>query len=105
MTKAELIEKIAKDADIPKSTAKVAFNSALDGIKAGLKKKQRNVTAKLGRAPTFIRNEKNPASGKVSRYVAFDSPFTCGVDRRACPIWWVRGHISEYQQSLKRQGF
>jgi len=44
MTKAELIEKIAKDADIPKATAKVAFNSALDGIKAGLKKKNSKVT-------------------------------------------------------------
>ena len=38
MTKAELIEKIAKDADIPKATAKAAFDSALDGIKKGLKK-------------------------------------------------------------------
>ena len=44
MTKTELIEKIAKDADIPKATAKVAFNSALDGIKAGLKKKNSKVT-------------------------------------------------------------
>ena len=41
MTKAELIEKIAKDADIPQSTAKIAFNSALDGIKKGLKKMER----------------------------------------------------------------
>ena len=44
MNKAELIGKIAKDADIPKATAKVAFNSALDGIKAGLKKKKSKVT-------------------------------------------------------------
>lgn len=44
MTKAELIEKIAKDADIPKSTAKVAFESALEGIKTGLKKKNSKVT-------------------------------------------------------------
>lgn len=40
MTKAELIEKITKDADISKTTAKVAFDSALDGIKNGLKKQQ-----------------------------------------------------------------
>jgi nucleoid DNA-binding protein len=39
MTKAEIIEKIASDAGIPKSTAKVAFDSALDSIKAGLKKR------------------------------------------------------------------
>jgi nucleoid DNA-binding protein len=38
MTKAELIEKIAKDADIPKTTAKAAFDSALDGIKKGSRK-------------------------------------------------------------------
>jgi DNA-binding protein HU-beta len=44
MTKAELIEKIAKEADIPKSTAKVAFESALDGIKTGLKKRNSKVT-------------------------------------------------------------
>ena len=44
MTKTELIEKIAKDAGIPKATAKVAFESALDGIKKGLKKKNSKVT-------------------------------------------------------------
>ena len=44
MTKAELIEKIAKDAGIPKSTAKIAFDSALDGIKKGVKKKNSKVT-------------------------------------------------------------
>jgi nucleoid DNA-binding protein len=44
MTKAELIEKIAKDADIPKTTAKAAFDSALDGIKEGLKKRNSKVT-------------------------------------------------------------
>jgi DNA-binding protein HU-beta len=44
MTKAELIEKIAKDADIPKATAKVAFESALDGIKKGIKKRNSKVT-------------------------------------------------------------
>ena len=44
MTKAELIEKIAKDADISKATAKVAFESALDGIKKGIKKRNSKVT-------------------------------------------------------------
>ncbi len=44
MTKAEIIEKIAKDAGIPKTTAKVAFESALDGIKKGLKKRGSKVT-------------------------------------------------------------
>jgi DNA-binding protein HU-beta len=44
MIKAELIEKIAKDVDIPKATAKAAFESALDGIKSGLKKRNSKVT-------------------------------------------------------------
>lgn len=44
MTKAELIEKIAKDADISKTTAKAAFDSALDGIRKGLKKRNSRVT-------------------------------------------------------------
>ena len=44
MTKAELIEKVAKDAGIPKSTAKIAFESTLEAIKGGLKKKNSRVT-------------------------------------------------------------
>ena len=44
MTKAELIGKIAKDASIPKTTAKAAFESALDGIKQGVKKRNSKVT-------------------------------------------------------------
>jgi len=44
MTKSELIEKIAKDANIPKTTAKIAFESAFDGIKNGLRKRDSKVT-------------------------------------------------------------
>ena len=44
MNKAELIEKVAKDAGIPKSTAKIAFESVLDGIKQGVKKRGYSVT-------------------------------------------------------------
>jgi DNA-binding protein HU-beta len=44
MTKTELIEKIAKDAGIPKTTAKTALNSVLEGIKGGLKKRNSRVT-------------------------------------------------------------
>jgi DNA-binding protein HU-beta len=44
MTKAELIEKVANDAGIPKSTAKKAFDSVLDGIKEGVKKRDHKVT-------------------------------------------------------------
>ena len=44
MTKAELIEKMAKEAGIPKTTAKIAFDSVFDGIKKGLKKRNHKVT-------------------------------------------------------------
>ena len=44
MTKAELIEKIAKDAGIPKTTAKIAFDSVFAGIKQGVQKKGHKVT-------------------------------------------------------------
>lgn len=44
VTKAEIIEKIVKDANIPKANAKVVFDSALNGIKTGLKKRNSWVT-------------------------------------------------------------
>ena len=44
MTKAELIGKVAKDAEIPKTTAKIALDAVLNGIKAGVKKKNSKVT-------------------------------------------------------------
>jgi DNA-binding protein HU-beta len=44
MTKAEMIEKIAKDAGITKAAAGKAYDSFLDGIKGGLKKRGSRVT-------------------------------------------------------------
>jgi DNA-binding protein HU-beta len=44
MTKAELVEKMAKDAGISKVAAKAALESFLDGVKKGLKKKNSRVT-------------------------------------------------------------
>jgi len=44
MTKAEIIEKVAKDAGIPKATAKKAFDSVLEGIKQGVQKRNHKVT-------------------------------------------------------------
>ena len=68
MTKAELIEKIAKDADITKATAKVAFDSALDAIKSGLKKKNSKVTlVGFGTFKTVYRKTRmgrNPQTGE-----------------------------------------
>jgi len=44
MTKAEMIEKIAKDAGISKVAAAKAYDSFLGGIKGGLKKRGSKVT-------------------------------------------------------------
>jgi DNA-binding protein HU-beta len=68
MTKSELIEKIAKDSCIPKTTAKVAFDSAIEGIKQGLKKRNSKVT--LAGFGTFkkvyrkTRMGRNPQTGE-----------------------------------------
>jgi len=44
MTKAELIEKMAKDAGITKVAAGKAYNSFLEGVTGGLKKRGSKVT-------------------------------------------------------------
>ena len=44
MTKAELIEKMAKDAKLTKAAAGRAFESFLDGVTQGLKKRNSRVT-------------------------------------------------------------
>ncbi len=44
MTKAELVEKMAKDADISKAAAGKALNSFFDCVKKGVKKKPGKVT-------------------------------------------------------------
>ena len=44
MTKADLIEKMTKDAGISKVTAKAALESLIDGVTKGLKKRNSKVT-------------------------------------------------------------
>ena len=44
MTKADLIDKMAKDAEISKVAAKAALESFFDGVKKGLKKRNSRVT-------------------------------------------------------------
>ncbi len=44
MTKADLIEKMAKDAGIPKATAGKALRSFLDGVAGGLKKRNSRIS-------------------------------------------------------------
>ncbi|HMA66779.1 MAG TPA: HU family DNA-binding protein, partial [Desulfosalsimonadaceae bacterium] len=44
MTKAEIVEKMAKDAGISKVAASAALNSFMDGVTKALKKKDGKVT-------------------------------------------------------------
>jgi len=44
MTKADLIEKMAKDAGVTKVAAKAALESFIDGVSKGLKKRNSKVT-------------------------------------------------------------
>ena len=44
MTKAEMVEKMAKDAGVSKVTAKAALESFIDGVTKGLKKRNSRVT-------------------------------------------------------------
>ncbi|RLC07226.1 MAG: DNA-binding protein [Deltaproteobacteria bacterium] len=69
MTKAELIENIAKDAGISKAAAGVALNSFVDNVTKALKKKNGKVT--LVGFGTFkkiyrkTRKGRNPQTGEV----------------------------------------
>ena len=47
MTKADLIEKMAKDAGISKAAAGEALDSLMDGIKKSLKKRGQGYTCRL----------------------------------------------------------
>ena len=68
MTKAELIEKMAKDAGISKVAAGAALDSFMDGVTKGLKKRNSKVT--LGGFGTFkntyrkTRKGRNPQTGE-----------------------------------------
>lgn len=77
MTKAELIEKMAKDADISKSAADKALNSFIDGIKKTLKKGNKVTLVGFG---TFsvgkraARTGRNPQTGKAIKIKASKTP-------------------------------
>jgi DNA-binding protein HU-beta len=68
MTKAELIEKMAKDAGITKDAAGKAYSSFLDGVKGGLKKRGSRVTlVGFGTFKTVYRKTRkgrNPQTGE-----------------------------------------
>ncbi len=73
MNKSELIAKMAKDADIPKTAANTALNSLLEGITKSLKKNQKVTLVGFG---TFsaskrkARKGRNPQTGEVIKIKA-----------------------------------
>ncbi len=73
MNKSELIEKMAKDADISKTAANSALNSLLEGITKSLKKNQKVTLVGFG---TFsatrrkARKGRNPQTGEVIKIKA-----------------------------------
>jgi len=77
MTKAELIEKIAKDVKLTKAAADKAINSFVDGVKKALKKGDRVALIGFG---TFAisqrkaRKGRNPQTGKEIKIAARKVP-------------------------------
>jgi DNA-binding protein HU-beta len=67
MTKADLVQKIADDADIPKTAANQALNSFLDNITNELKKKEGKVTlvgfGTFTKVKRKARQGRNPQTG------------------------------------------
>ena len=77
MTKAELIEKMAKDADISKSDADKTLNSFMDAIKKTLKKGNKVILVGFGTFSVSKRNARkgrNPRTGEVIKIKASKVP-------------------------------
>lgn len=68
MTKAELIEKMAKDADLSKVAAGQALDSFIDGVTKALKKKDGKVTlvgfGTFSKVRRKARKGRNPQTGE-----------------------------------------
>ena len=68
MTKAELIEKIAEDADLTKDVAKTTLDSVLDGITEALKAKDGKITltgfGTFSKMRRKARKGRNPQTGE-----------------------------------------
>ena len=68
MTKAELVEKMAKDADISKAAAEKALGSMTDCIKKALKKKDGKITltglGTFSKVRRKARKGRNPQTGE-----------------------------------------
>ena len=77
MTKAELIDKMAKDADVSKATAQRALDSFMDGIKKSLKKGDTVTLVGFGTfsvAKRAARKGRNPQTGETIKIKASKSP-------------------------------
>ena len=74
MTKAELIEQMAQDADITKAAAGAAMESLIDGITKALKKKDGKVTltgfGTFSKSRRKARNGRNPQTGEAIKIKA-----------------------------------
>ena len=68
MTKAELVEKMAEDAGIPKVAASSALNAFMDGVTKALKKKDGKVTlvgfGTFSKVRRKARKGRNPQTGE-----------------------------------------
>ena len=74
MTKTEMIEKMAKDADISKAAANKALNSFIDSVKKALKKKDGKVTlvgfGTFSKGRRKARKGRNPRTGETIKIKA-----------------------------------
>ena len=87
MTKAELVEKAAKDAGISKAAANAALDSAIDGITKSLKKKDGKVTlvgfGTFSKVRRKARKGRNPQTGAAIKIKARNAvKFTPGKKLR-----------------------
>jgi DNA-binding protein HU-beta len=77
MTKAELVEKIAKDACITKKAAELALSSVIAGVRDSLKKGKKVTLVGFGTfsvAKRAARNGRNPQTGAVIKIKAAKIP-------------------------------
>ena len=74
MTKAELIEKMAMDSGISKTSAGAALNSFIDGVTKALKKKDGKVTlvgfGTFSKSRRKARKGRNPQTGETIKIKA-----------------------------------
>ena len=82
MTKADIIEKMAKDADISKTAAGKALNSFIDNIVGSVKKNKKVTLVGFGtfsQTKRKARTGRNPQTGEAIKIKASKAPkFTAG---------------------------